>query len=106
MLAVIARIDDQRGRLTGLVNNAAWAVAAEGIRVNAVWPSIIDTAINAASGDRDRPSKASALIALGRLGTADQLAAAMVRLLSDEASHTTGMILAVGSGAGRGCRHP
>ena len=98
MLAVIARIDDQRGRPSGLVNNAARAVAAEGLRVNAVRPSIIDTAINAASGDRDRPSKASALIALGRPGTADQLAAAMVWLLSDAASYATAAVLDVAGG--------
>ena len=98
MLAVIARIDDQRGGLSGLVNNAARAVAAEGLRVNAVRPGIIDTAINAASGDRDRSSKAPALIALGRPGTAGQLAAAMVWLLSDAASYASGAVLAVAGG--------
>ena len=73
-------------------------MAAYGIRVHAVRPSIIDTDIDAASGDRDRSSKASALIALGRPGTADQLAAAIVWLLSDAASYTTAAVLDVAGG--------
>ena len=87
-----------KGAIDTFTHGLALEVAAEGIRVNAVRPGIIDTDIHAASGDRDRPQKASALIPLARPGTADEVAAAIVWLLSDEASYTTGAVLDVGGG--------
>jgi NAD(P)-dependent dehydrogenase (short-subunit alcohol dehydrogenase family) len=71
-------------------------VAAEGIRVNAVRPGIIDTDIHADSGDRSRPQASAAAIPMGRPGTADEIAAAVLWLLSPEASYATGAILDVG----------
>ena len=76
----------------------AQEVAAEEIRVNAVRPGIIDTDIHADSGDRGRPQAAAAMIPMQRPGTADEVAAAIVWLLSAEASYTTGAILDVGGG--------
>lgn len=73
-------------------------LAAEGVRVNAVRPGIIDTDIHAASGDRDRPQKSADLIPMQRPGRAEEIATAILWLLSDEASYTTGALLDVTGG--------
>jgi NAD(P)-dependent dehydrogenase (short-subunit alcohol dehydrogenase family) len=73
-------------------------LAAEGVRVNAVRPGIIDTDIHAASGDRDRPQKSSQVIPMQRPGRAEEIATAILWLLSDEASYTTGALLDVTGG--------
>ena len=87
-----------KGAIDTFTHGLALEVAADGIRVNAVRPGIIDTDIHAASGDRDRPQKAAGLIPLGRPGSADEVAAAIVWLLSDEAGYTTGAVLDVAGG--------
>ena len=73
-------------------------VAGEGIRVNAVRPGIIDTDIHASGGQPDRARASAALIPMQRPGTADEVAAAIVWLLSDEARYSTGAILDVSGG--------
>ncbi len=73
-------------------------VATEGIRVNAVRPGVIDTDIHASGGQPDRAWRVSALIPMQRPGTALEIAGAIVWLLSDAASYTTGAILDVGGG--------
>ena len=70
-------------------------LAAEGVRVNAVRPGIIDTDIHADSGDRDRPRKLAEQIPMQRPGRAEEVATAILWLLSDEASYTTGACLDV-----------
>ncbi len=87
-----------KGAIDTFTVGLAQELAAEGIRVNAVRPGIIDTDIHADSGDRGRPQSAAAVIPLGRAGTADEIAAAVLWLLSAEASYTTGAILDVGGG--------
>ena len=87
-----------KGAIDTFTVGLAQEVAGEGIRVNAVRPGIIDTDIHADSGDRQRPQTAAKLIPLGRPGTADEIAAAVLWLLSAEASYTTGAILDVGGG--------
>jgi NAD(P)-dependent dehydrogenase (short-subunit alcohol dehydrogenase family) len=87
-----------KGAIDTFTQGLALEVAAEGIRVNAIRPGIIDTDIHADSGDRQRPQAAAALIPMQRPGTADEIAAAAVWLLSAEASYTTGAILDVGGG--------
>ena len=87
-----------KGAIDTFTHGLAQEVAAESIRVNAVRPGIIDTDIHAASGDRNRPQSAAALIPMQRPGRADEVAAAIVWLLSAEASYTTGAILDVGGG--------
>jgi len=69
-------------------------VAPRGIRVNAVSPGLIETEIHAA-GRLDRLRSA---VPLGRVGTADEIAAAICWLLSAHASYVTGSILEVGGG--------
>jgi NAD(P)-dependent dehydrogenase (short-subunit alcohol dehydrogenase family) len=73
-------------------------VAAEGIRVNAVRPGIIDTDIHASGGDPDRAVRMAAQLPMQRAGTADEVAQAIVWLLSDAASYTTGAIVDVAGG--------
>ena len=70
-------------------------VAAEGIRVNAVRPGIIDTEIHASGGDPERVRHLAAKLPLGRAGTADEVAHAILWLASDESSYSSGSILDV-----------
>ncbi|MFI9549394.1 SDR family NAD(P)-dependent oxidoreductase [Streptomyces sp. NPDC052016] len=73
-------------------------LGADGIRVNAVAPGVIDTEIHAAMGDPDRPRRAAASIPLGRAGQAEEIAAAVAYLMSPDASYTTGAVLRVAGG--------
>ncbi len=73
-------------------------VAAEGIRVNAVRPGVIDTDIHALSGMADLALSQAALLPTRRLGTADEVANAVLWLLSEEASYTNGALLDVAGG--------
>jgi NAD(P)-dependent dehydrogenase (short-subunit alcohol dehydrogenase family) len=73
-------------------------VATEGIRVNAVRPGIIDTEIHASGGQPDRAQRAALLIPMQRAGTAEEVAQAIVWLLSDAASYCTSSILDVTGG--------
>jgi NAD(P)-dependent dehydrogenase (short-subunit alcohol dehydrogenase family) len=73
-------------------------VAAEGIRVNAVRPGIIDTEIHASSGDAARARRLGPELPMHRPGTAEEVANAILWLVSDEASYCTGTILDVAGG--------
>jgi NAD(P)-dependent dehydrogenase (short-subunit alcohol dehydrogenase family) len=73
-------------------------VAAEGVRVNAVRPGIIDTEIHASGGQPGRAQRLAPQIPMQRPGTAQEIANAIVWLLSDEASYTTGALLDVNGG--------
>jgi NAD(P)-dependent dehydrogenase (short-subunit alcohol dehydrogenase family) len=73
-------------------------VATEGIRVNAVRPGIIDTEIHASGGQPDRVARVRGMVPMLREGKADEVAHAILWLLSDEASYTTGALLDVGGG--------
>jgi NAD(P)-dependent dehydrogenase (short-subunit alcohol dehydrogenase family) len=87
-----------KGAVDTLTIGLAREVAGDGIRVNAVRPGIIDTDIHAAGGDPERAHRLGPSIPLGRPGTADEVAHAIVWLLGDEASYTTGALLDVGGG--------
>jgi NAD(P)-dependent dehydrogenase (short-subunit alcohol dehydrogenase family) len=76
----------------------AHEVAGDGIRVNAVRPGVIDTDIHASGGQPDRAWRLAPNIPMQRPGTAQEIAQAIVWLLSDEASYTTGAVLDVGGG--------
>ncbi|RZU00741.1 SDR family oxidoreductase [Rivibacter subsaxonicus] len=76
----------------------ALEVAAEGVRVNGVRPGIIDTEIHAAAGLADRVREMSPTLPMQRAGTAEEVAQAILWLLSDEASYVTGAMLDVAGG--------
>jgi NAD(P)-dependent dehydrogenase (short-subunit alcohol dehydrogenase family) len=87
-----------KGAIDTFTIGLAREVAAEGVRVNAVRPGIIDTEIHASGGQPDRAQASASLIPMQRPGTADEVAAAIVWLLSDEARYTTGAIIDVSGG--------
>lgn len=87
-----------KGAIDSFTIGLAREVALEGVRVNAVRPGIIDTEIHASGGQPDRAQASAALIPMQRPGTAEEVAAAIVWLLSDEARYTTGAILDVSGG--------
>jgi NAD(P)-dependent dehydrogenase (short-subunit alcohol dehydrogenase family) len=73
-------------------------VAAEGIRVNAVRAGIIETEIHASGGEPGRVARLGPLQPMGRGGRAVEVARAIVWLLSDDASYTTGSFIDVAGG--------
>lgn len=79
---------------TGLSNE----VAAEGIRVVGVRPGLIDTEIHGSGGEPNRAHRLSNTVPMQRVGTADEIANAVVWLMSDEASYVTGTTLNVSGG--------
>lgn len=76
----------------------ATEVAREGIRVNAVRPGLIETEIHASAGRPDRVAELADGVPMGRGGTAEEVAASICWLLSDDASYVTGALLDVGGG--------
>jgi NAD(P)-dependent dehydrogenase (short-subunit alcohol dehydrogenase family) len=73
-------------------------VAAEGIRVNAVLPGVTDTEIHAITGDASRLERFARIIPMKRIGRPEEIARAIVWLLSDEASYATGTLMDVTGG--------
>lgn len=87
-----------KGAIDTFTIGLAREVAAEGIRVNAVRPGIIDTDIHASGAQPDRVALIQDTLPMKRAGTADEVARAILYLLSDAASYTTGAILNVSGG--------
>jgi NAD(P)-dependent dehydrogenase (short-subunit alcohol dehydrogenase family) len=87
-----------KGAIDSLTLGLGRELAAEGVRVNAVRPGIIDTDIHADSGDAQRAHTSASLIPMQRPGTALEIAQAIVWLVSDESSYVTGTVLAVSGG--------
>jgi glucose 1-dehydrogenase len=73
-------------------------LALDGVRVNCVAPGLVDTGIHADAGDPGRPARMAPQIPMGRAADADEIAAAVAWLLSDEASYVTGATLRVTGG--------
>jgi NAD(P)-dependent dehydrogenase (short-subunit alcohol dehydrogenase family) len=76
----------------------AQEVASEGIRVNAIRAGIIYTGIHASGGEPGRVDRMKAFVPMRRGGTAEEVAKAILWLLSDESSYTTGSFLDVSGG--------
>jgi NAD(P)-dependent dehydrogenase (short-subunit alcohol dehydrogenase family) len=87
-----------KGAIDTFTLGLARELAAEGVRVNAVRPGIIDTEIHASSGDTDRVKTIAPTLPMQRVGSADEVAHAILWLLSQEASYTTGAIIDVTGG--------
>ena len=87
-----------KGAIDTFTTGLAREVAGEGIRVNAVSPGIIDTEIHASGGQPDRVARLGPDQPMGRAGTAEEVAAPIVWLLSDDAAYMTGANLLVSGG--------
>ena len=86
-----------KAALIGLTKSVARELASRNVRVNAVSPGYIDTDMTAGLPEAAKKSMAD-MIPLGRLGSADDVAAAVAWLCSDQASYVTGEVLRVNGG--------
>ena len=73
-------------------------LGADGVRVNAIRPGLVETEIHATTGDPDRARKLGAAAPLGRPAKPEEIAEAIVWLLSDASSYVTASVLDVGGG--------
>jgi NAD(P)-dependent dehydrogenase (short-subunit alcohol dehydrogenase family) len=87
-----------KGAIDSFTVGLGHEVAGEGIRVAAIRPGLIDTEIHASGGDPDRAHRLSNAVPMQRVGTADEIANAIVWLMSDDASYVTSAILDVSGG--------
>lgn len=87
-----------KGAIDSFTRGLASELASEGIRVNAVAPGLIETDLHATSFVPDRLARYAPSVPLGRAGTPEEVAQAVVWLLSPAASYVTGAILEVGGG--------
>ncbi|MCR8957442.1 SDR family oxidoreductase [Variovorax sp. S2] len=87
-----------KGAIDTFTIGLAKEVAAEGIRVNAVRPGLIDTEIHASGGMPDRAFELAPTVPMRRTGSAEEIAGAILWLLSAEASYTTMALLDVTGG--------
>jgi NAD(P)-dependent dehydrogenase (short-subunit alcohol dehydrogenase family) len=93
----IPAYDASKAGLIGLNRHVAMEGARRGIRANVICPGLIDTPLGRAAS-AGRPSRTRTPVPLGREGTAWEVAAATVFLLSEESSYITGQVLAVDGG--------
>ena len=83
----------------GLTKSAALEAAASGVRVNAVAPGPVETAmLDRFTGSAERKAALIAGVPLQRLGEPDEIASAIVFIASDRSSFTTGQVLFVDGG--------
>lgn len=87
-----------KGAVDSFTIGLAREVATEGIRVNAVSPGLISTALHAAAGAPDRVERMTPTIPMKRAGTAEEVAEGIVWLLSRAAAYVTGVILPISGG--------
>jgi NAD(P)-dependent dehydrogenase (short-subunit alcohol dehydrogenase family) len=87
-----------KGAIDTFTVGLAREVSAEGIRVNAIRPGLIDTDIHASGGEPGRAQRLAHTVPMQRVGTAEEVANAVVWLMSDEASYVTGTIFDVSGG--------
>lgn len=87
-----------KGSIDVLTLGLARELAPEGIRVNAVAPGLIDTDIHASAGIPDRIEKFGGSVPMQRGGSAEEVADAVMYLMSDQATYVTGAVLKVTGG--------
>ena len=87
-----------KAALDALTIGLSKEVANEGIRVNGVRPGLIDTEMHASGGEPGRIARLQGSVPMGRGGEAIEVARAIVWLLSDEASYTSGSFIEVSGG--------
>jgi len=87
-----------KGAINSMTIGLAREVAAEGVRVNAVAPGIVDTEMHLAAGDPHRAKRTGATVPIGRAATPHEIAEAILWLTSPAASYITGTILEAGGG--------
>ena len=87
-----------KGAIDTMTLGLAKEIADEGIRVNAVRPGLIDTDIHAAAGAPDRAEKLRDSVPMKTVATSEDVAKAILWLLSDGASYSTGTIIDVAGG--------
>jgi NAD(P)-dependent dehydrogenase (short-subunit alcohol dehydrogenase family) len=87
-----------KGAIDSFTLGLGYEVANEGIRVAAIRPGLIDTEIHASGGEPDRAHRLAHMVPMKRVGHAEEVANAIVWLMSDEASYVTSAILDVSGG--------
>jgi NAD(P)-dependent dehydrogenase (short-subunit alcohol dehydrogenase family) len=87
-----------KGAIDSFTVGLGHELAGEGIRVAAIRPGLIDTEIHASGGEPDRAHRLAHNVPMKRVGTANEIANAIVWLLSDDASYITSAILDVSGG--------
>jgi len=87
-----------KGAIDTLTVGLSREVAREGIRVNGVRPGVIDTDIHASGGNPNRATDLADTVPMGRPGTAEEVAEAILWLASDAASYVTGSTINVSGG--------
>src|ERR1700733_8555029 len=87
-----------KGAIDSFTLGLGQEVAGEGIRVAGIRPGLIDTDIHASGGEPDRAHRLAHMVPMKRVGQADEIANAIVWLMSDEASYVTSAILDVSGG--------
>jgi glucose 1-dehydrogenase len=84
--------------LDALTHGLALEVAGQGVRVVGVAPGTVDTDIHAGAGDPGRAGRVAAAHPMGRVGTPEEVAAAVAFLMSDDAAYVAGTTLRVAGG--------
>ena len=87
-----------KGAIDAFTIGLGTEVAGEGIRVAGIRPGLIDTEIHASGGEPDRAHRLAHMVPMKRVGQAEEIANAIVWLMSDEASYVTSAILDVSGG--------
>src|SRR5215218_452069 len=87
-----------KGAIDSFTIGLGHEVAGEGIRVAAIRPGLIDTEIHGSGGEPDRAHRLAHMVPMKRVGTPEEIASAIVWLMSDEASYVTSAILDVSGG--------